>query len=376
MILTSAKGSAKGLIPLINEPLLGKLPATCSEEHKYPILSKVVCTNKEDCQSEIAIYISYILTEKFGYEVLNVKSEDMMHQIIDNLIMSTFTLFSHHNNKEALQIEFIRNSTSFCYPDFLLYNNNVLVFKGEENPCSDMYNDALGDLSEKFYILDPVFFGDMKFLICYAVAGWKIGFYAIDGMPEAASMPSRLVHLTDVFDLRLPYHQIKVISSIINIIRVLLTISPILPTDIIPIGRPLRLQQNSIITFDYTSVTKEVPIENLPYADDVNARVKFLSSMYACARGCLSLVQVAEDSLTVCQVGRKKMYQLVMKTRGKRATPKEELQLKIMTKNVLVGLECLHEEGFVHRDIRMPNILYVTSDNPANSSYVLIDFLT
>ncbi|RIB06855.1 hypothetical protein C2G38_2046463 [Gigaspora rosea] len=214
-----------------------------------------------------------------------------------------------------------------------------------------MYNGALGDLTKKFYMLDPFFFGGMKFLICYAAAGWKIGFYAIVRTPEAALMPSRLVHLAGVFDLRNPYHRIKVISSIIYIIRVLLTISPILPTDIIPLGRPLRLQPNLILTFDYTSVTKEVPIENLPYADDINARVKFLSSMYACARGCLSLVQAAEDSPHCLS-----------------ATPEDEQQLKIMTKNVLVGLECLHEGGFVHRDIRMSNILYV------NSSYVLIDF--
>ncbi|CAG8789577.1 22414_t:CDS:2, partial [Gigaspora rosea] len=281
---------------------------------------------------------------QFGYEVSDVKSEDMMHQIIDNLIKNVISLFSRHYNEATLLNEFRRN-IRYYYPDFLLYNKNIHFF-----------------------------FGDMKFLICYAAAGWKIGFYAIDGTPEAASMPSRLVHLAGVFDLRNPYHRIKVVSSIINIIRVLLTISPILPTGVISLGKPLKLQPNSIITFDCTSVTKEVPIEKLPYADDVNARVKFLSSMYACAKGRLSLVQAAEDSPTVCRVEGKKMYQLIMKTRGKRAIPEDEQQLKKMTKNILVGLECLHEGGFVHRDIRMSNILYVTSDNPANSSYVLIDF--
>ncbi|CAG8644882.1 23136_t:CDS:2 [Gigaspora margarita] len=305
---------AKELVPLINEPLLGKLPAIRSERFKYPILSNVIYSNKEDCQSEIAIYMSYILTEQFGYEVSDVKPEDMMHQIIDNLINTTFFLFSRHNNEGALQIEISRNTRDYGYPDFLLYNKNTLVLKRRKN------------------------FAQIS-------AGWKIGFYTIDGTPEAASMPSRLVHLAGVFDLRNPCHWIKVISSIINIIHVLLTISPILPTDIIPLGRPLRLQPNLIIIFDYTSVTKEVSIKNLPYADDINARVKFLSSM--------ENVSIDND---------------------KRTTPEDEQQLKIMTKNVLAGLECLHEGGFVHRDIRKSNILYVISDNPANSCYVLIDW--
>ncbi|CAG8801651.1 23339_t:CDS:2, partial [Dentiscutata erythropus] len=207
----------------------------------------------------------------------------------------------------------------------------------EEKSRSEMYDEALDDLSKKFYMLDPLFFGDMKFLICYAAAEWKVGFYAIDGTSEAASKPSPL------------FSQI-------------------------PIGKPLRLQPNSVIIFDYTSVTKEVSIKSLPYADDINSRIKFLSSMYACARGCLSLVQAEENSPTICYVEGSKVYQLKMKTRGKRASPENENQLQIMTKHVLVGLECLHKGGFVHRDIKLSNILYVIFDNPANSSYVLIDF--
>ncbi|CAG8519945.1 1137_t:CDS:2, partial [Cetraspora pellucida] len=216
------------LISLINEPLLRKLPVICGEEYKYPVLSNSVYTNKEDRQSGITLHISFILAEQFGYDVSGVQSEDIM--------------FNRHDNQGILQFEFSRalGIIKFSHVSYWFYF--ILVSKREEKSSSEAYNEALDDFSKKFYILDPLLSG------------------------EAASMPNCLFHLAGI-----PYHRIKVISSIINIIRVLLTISSILHTN-------------------------EVSIENLPYADDINARVKFLSSMYACARGCLGLVQTAEDT--------------------------------------------------------------------------------
>ncbi|CAG8501483.1 7973_t:CDS:2 [Dentiscutata erythropus] len=100
----------KELVSLINEPLLGKLPVACNEEYKYTGLSNLIYTSEEDCQSDIAVHISSTLTEQFGYDVTGIKSEDMMHQVIDNLIKNTFSLFSRNANPETLQIEFIRNA--------------------------------------------------------------------------------------------------------------------------------------------------------------------------------------------------------------------------------------------------------------------------
>ena len=62
-----------------------------------------------------------------------------------------------------------------------------------------------------------------------------------------------------------------------------------------------------------------------------------------------------------------------MKTQGISRVLKTENQLREMTKYVLTGLVRLHEGKFVHRDIRLPNILYVP-DSSENSKYVLIDF--
>ena len=99
-----------------------------------------------------------------------------------------------------------------CRPDFLLYVNDILLFKGEEKAVKDDFNNAKDDLSKKFSTLDPLFFGDVKFLMCYAAAGSKLGFFAIDGFT------GNLVPLTNLFDLHAPESRFMVIETIINIV--------------------------------------------------------------------------------------------------------------------------------------------------------------
>src|SRR6266487_269219 len=68
-----------------------------------------------------------------------------------------------------------------CRPDFLLWLGDVLLFWGEEKAVSG----AKEDLQRKFKVIDPVVFGDIQFMICYALNGSKIRFYAVDGSPQA-----------------------------------------------------------------------------------------------------------------------------------------------------------------------------------------------
>jgi len=252
-----------------------------------------------------------------------------------------------------------------CRPDFLLYVNDILLFKGEEKAVKDDFNNAKDDLSKKFSTLDPLFFGDVKFLMCYAAAGSKLGFFAIDGFT------GNLVPLTNLFDLHAPESRFMVIETIINIVRILNTMIPHLPTDVIPLGKPLKYGKSTTITFDTLTVVKELPIDDLPYTkEDAKKRIQLLQSMYECAKDYSGLVQVDKLPTTYISNGRK-FYKLVMKTRGRRIPPTNEDECRVMTKDLLKGLLRLHQNSFFHRDIRMSNILRV-SDN--NCTYSLIDF--
>lgn len=229
---------------------------------------------------------------------------------------------------------------------------------------SDDFNDAKEDLHKKFATLDALFFGDVSFLLCYAAAGWKLGFFAIE-------RNGNLVQLSTSFDLRLPQSRFMVIETLINIARLLKTMIPILPQNAIPLGKPLKYGKSTTITFDTLAVVKELPIEDLPYASgDAEDRIKLLQSMYKCAKDYPGLVQYDKLPTTYFSNGRK-LYKLVMKTRGRREPPTNEKGCQTMTKDLLKGLLRLHSKNFVHRDIRMPNILRVSD---TRCTYALIDF--
>ncbi|CAG8642268.1 5624_t:CDS:2, partial [Paraglomus occultum] len=287
---------ADQLEPLINSQLLCKLPASRNEEEKDSELVGLIYTNEDDRYGDLAYHISVALSKQFNDNVSDIESEDDVHHIIDCLIKDTLRLFNRNAVPGSLDLMIRRNTVDrgwttttvgTCRPDFLVHHKNVLVLKGEEKATQNMFQEALGDLTNKFDKLDPLFFGDQQFLICYAVAGWKIGFYAIDGTPEAASKPSRLVTLSPQFDLRKVTDRITVISVVINILRILVTIGPSLPNDVIPLYLPIQQDSGSIITFNDDSVVKELSFKYLPYVDgSLNERIAFLTEMYDHAKGC------------------------------------------------------------------------------------------
>ena len=112
---------------------------------------------------------------------------------------------------------------------------------------------------------------------------------------------------------------------------------------------------------------KTMSVTALPYAENVRARVTFLSAMYNHAKGHTGLVHVEKVE------SKNGIYKVLMRTRGLPFQPVAEKHLNRMMRCVLTGLARLHEKGFVHRDIRNTNILYLPTA-PPNARYALIDF--
>jgi len=358
------------LLPLINEPLLRKLPVTSDEGIIYPELSQYICTKEDERRSMLAKIISNVLCDTIDGQFLGNKSESMLHYPLDSMIRIPLETFNRFLGN-VLPIEIDRDDTDSGTttigtkrPDFLCWTKDLLLFKGEEKADANDMNIARDELIDKFNILDSIFFGEIKFMICYAAGGLKIRFYAIDGSEETQK---RLIALTNPLNARNLLDRITILRTVVNIARIIMTINDDIPDTIIPLGKRRKLG-HSFITFYADSVEKRVLETDLPYSEDLDSRVKFLKSMYQHAKDYTGLVQVKKGPVFV-----NGFYKIVMKTRGIPCVLKTENQLREMTKCVLAGLVRLHEKKFVHRDIRLPNILYVP-DSPENSKYVLIDF--
>ncbi|CAG8637425.1 3201_t:CDS:2, partial [Paraglomus occultum] len=73
----------------------------------------------------------------------------------------------------------------------------------------------------------------------------------------------------------------------------------------------------------------------------------------------------------ICYAGHIRFYAIGLNSKT------DELQIQWIAACVLAGLTHLHENGFLHGDVRLPNILYVpppTDPNDTVGTYVLIDF--
>jgi hypothetical protein len=114
-----------------------------------------------------------------------------------------------------------------CRPDFLGWVNGVLLFWGEEKSepgGSSVETDAQADLEAKFHHIDPDYFGDIKFMICFSVDGPIIRFYVADGSPQATQRRHRMTPVTDYLNLNVVLHRLKVTKIIVNVLRILLTV--------------------------------------------------------------------------------------------------------------------------------------------------------
>jgi len=248
-----------------------------------------------------------------------------------------------------------------CRPDFLLWLSGKLLFWGEEKAVSSA-EDAL---RQKFAFIDPADFGEIKFMLGYAVNGSKIRFYAFEG---ALRQADPFIPLTYELDLTILSDRSAVLKKVINIARILITVKDSLPPIDYPLGRMFRAGASKI-TFNFDGVEKQLDVKDLPYVQtNASIRVKFLKQMYKHAHGHSGLVQVKEDSPTLNST--KTHCWTELSTKGVSKRPSNEAELRRMTKDLVLGLSRLHQGNYLHRDIRWPNIVY----DRANLQYVLIDF--
>ncbi|CAG8742424.1 18019_t:CDS:2 [Rhizophagus irregularis] len=341
---------------LIDAPLLRKLPVTSDEEIMFPDISNYVCTTQGERRSAIAKINSNLFTIDTKF---SGKSESMLHHPIDSMIRIPLENFNKYLGG-SLPIDIDRDKSDSGSttkgtqrPNFLCWIKKLLIFKGEEKANVGDFDTARIELVEKFNVLDPIFFGNIKFLICYAAAGSNVQFYAIDGSKETVKNPNQLMPLTGVLNSINLVDRITILRTTVNIARIMLTISDNITDMIIPLGKKQKLG-HSYITFFANSVVKLVPEVDLPYTQHLQSRVRFLTSMYKHAKD-------------------QRMYKVKMTTQGIPCKLNNENDVREMTKCVLTGLARLHAGRYVHRDIRIPNIVFVPEHHD-NFRYVLIDF--
>lgn len=213
-------------------------------------------------------------------------------------------------NSEDERTKTLMNSTK--RPDFLLYFEDFLLFKGEEKASMSAFQEA------KIELADKESYFDSDILICYAAAGSQLRFYALD-------KKRNIDQLSDMYDLNSPLDRLKVVSIMFNLCSIFRN----------EIEKKItRHRDSKYVDLQYWNFKNCSNIWELVYEH------KFANFVH------VKRVQSSATSLEI------EMY------RGEKKFPENDNELLKAIKGVLRGLHLLHRNGWVHTEIRWSNIVY------------------
>ena len=155
------------------------------------------------------------------------------------------------------------STISSCCPDFLLWLGNLLLFLGEEKVNPTIEDLAKEDLEKKIAKVNPTFFGNIQYMICYTANGPKLCFYAFDGSLDTSKQPDHFIPLMPVMNMTWCQGRFNILHMVINITCILLSIKDSIPAAVYPLAKRIHLG-DSKITFSVKGVEKRLLATKLP----------------------------------------------------------------------------------------------------------------
>ncbi|KAL0592614.1 hypothetical protein ABG067_000178 [Albugo candida] len=218
-------------------------------------------------------------------------------------------------------------------PDFLLWLNNVLVMKGEEKGPLELDKAKVEVIAKMTKMPSPVF-GKMPFLFAYAAANSWVQFLVIDRSLNVNVISQQL-------NLTILQNRIRCVVSSINICRILNHYQSLLPDGILPMYKQLSRSSGSVTLYE-DHLLKKLNQDPCDFESVMAIYDAIGRNQIQCTVRC-----------DYDRYARKFKLHPV----GFTKLPRNDLELipaLICVARALVGLHAL---GYVHRDIRWPNIL-------------------
>ncbi|CAI2172503.1 9572_t:CDS:1 [Funneliformis geosporum] len=243
--------------------------------------------------------------------------------------------------------------------DFLVWlNGKILIFKGEDKRYYEEFALAENELTSKMKSWSILSYGRVPYIFAYAAAGNALKFYAINQDRELRSV-------SHLFDLSTQKDRLFTIVITVNIYRILLSFVDLIPDYSIKLYDELSHSHNTTISILDDCIVKTIG----KYSTFMNDNFSVMKNFYKDTAHVANLIHARDlngrPSYPTLQGNR---YRVILSPLGYCYEPQNESELKDVIKTVLKVINEIHSIGYVHRDIRWPNIL-----RQPNGDWLVID---
>jgi hypothetical protein len=360
-------------VPLISDlktcletPLSIRVPVNqlyFTQEHCESVIP---CTTNNEYAFELSRVFENVLSE--GCLQPTGGSEDTYHHQHDAYIGDIFKLLgkrclspilcADRNRSDLLSPSSL--SKTNLRPDFSVWMDNRLLLIGEEKAIDFDFPKAVVDLKTKSVSwYDTMMQENVPYRLAYAGTERRIQFFAISPKDE-------LIPISNLFSTQFAGSRMSIVRCVFNLFRIMRTIAldrlNIPAYSVLPLYFSV-IRPNSIITRKRDYVEKRILSEFVRMCSISVENLTRLYAMLCHAPHCIQLLgsvrsQTAGDII------------LKLQPCGLQIAPSTEEELKLCIRMVLEALAFINTHGWIHRDLRWPNIIKV------GESWLLIDFET
>ena len=266
-------------------------------------------------------------------------------------LLGTFTFRDDRNRTASSGV-----TKTSLRPDYTAYASGALVAKAEHKATPAELITALDELVSKMNGgWNPLAMRGAPFLPCYAVGGELLQFAVV--VPPTGGAGTRAVTVSDQFVLSTAQGRLSVVRAACNMFRILVWLRSSMPGDSLPLyAEQMRSDGGSITVFDDHVIKRTLTI-----ADD---------AVYAAVLQLPHAIRVT----VISRHGRGGFSRLRLQPVAIERRPRSEVELQRAVRCVLRALSGLHARGFVHRDVRWPNVLHDGSPGDSDGGWILSDF--
>ena len=291
-------------------------------------------------------------------------SEDLVHYVYDSLIYwplkyffpPTFT-FNCNAAEEKSSVS--PTTQAMTRPDFLFMVKNLLIFRGEEKRSGESLTVPERELLEKSRKWNPAILGrDISYLFAFAAAGYKFRLFVL--YPHETTLDMLKMQIGTDLDISKVRDALKLVKWVFRLAPLINHLSSKIVENAPPLGHVWRRVsgRNSKIIFHDEYVQKIlISDEEFSYTWHGESGLKALYDLKLPKLIRLRDFKEEGDSITLHLV-----------PLGYRGPPRDVNEVKQCLKDVLTALNGMHEHQWVHRDVKIANVILCLTKN-----WILID---